>query len=283
MLVDSRSTARELAPDGLSTRRLAVASPGFTNVIETGALAAQPFFGRSAKRSQGDYMRRLIVVLALLFFLATRARAQCSASAVLNWSAASFSGTVNSVPLPGNSYASLSEAVGWTGSGPGCASCFGGGDNTLAGWVNTGVTKQIGTGSSLASTSSSQLSAMSTGSAGESFYAQVERSGSIVATNGTVTISIPYTFTFGTGCSSNSAGASIALWSATPGQLISSTMAGGTAAASIILWTITPGQLQGLFLFTVVNPTGTLTLSVSNLQPGGTYYFDIGAGSSAVQ
>ncbi len=78
-----------------------------------------------------------------------------------------------------------------------------------------------------------------------------------------MTISIPYTFSLSStgGCS------------ATP-----------AAAAFMWLSTVTQGQFQLLGSATAggltVNPTGTLVLTVSNLQPNATYYFDVGVGSS---
>jgi hypothetical protein len=139
---------------------------------------------------------RLFLIVSL-FFLATEIAIADSvvASASLNWSAAAFSGAVAPAPLPLPSGASTQLSTAHQGlESPFPSSvCFA---ETIA-WTAASCSTQIGPNDFATASSNSELTTVAAVSAlGNEFGAATIRAGTIVVgTNGTVSISIPFTAT----------------------------------------------------------------------------------------
>ena len=214
----------------------------------------------------------LLMLLLSLFLFSGRALADSTATAYfsLGWSAASFSGTVSPAPLPNNTYSTLAEAYGWLEvQSTVVQSSFKGGDDLVAGWGSAASTVHFGPEDYAISTATNTaLTALSTSTGGNSLsVGQTERSGSILSTDGNITISIPYSFSVaitndasGACCYSARDLAWIYLFS------------GNNRITSSIDYEDQFGAVGNY------NSQGVLSLSLGDLQPG-SYVFDFGVAS----
>jgi hypothetical protein len=186
----------------------------------------------------------------------------------LNWASATFSGPVGPATIP-NPYSTLTEVGGTNLS----SNSFAGSTDLPAGWVPAASTLQLGPEDYAVAAANTDLSAVSVDAGNYLLYAQTERSGSIVSENGTVSISIPYSLSVTT-TNTNDVGSSccftaiaqmwVSLYNAAGNQLI-----GGSSVEYIDPFGALSNYSDG----------GTLSLNVSGLQAGSSYWFDVGAAS----
>jgi hypothetical protein len=141
-----------------------------------------------------------VVLVLCLFLFGSRARADSvsTASASLNFGSATFSGPVAPSPIPVgeggdlSGDATITEAAGFDLS----TNTFRyGGVNGIVGWGSVSSTLQINPDNfSVSSASRKKLTAVSSIDGDYSVYAQTDRLGTILTTDGNVDITIPYMF-----------------------------------------------------------------------------------------
>ena len=225
--------------------------------------------------SLGGPVQRFVLSLGLVLALSGVALADSTVSTVvsLGWSSATFSGTVAPSNSP-NPYSTLTEAEAMSLTAPNWSN---GNTDTPAGWVPATSSAQVGaTDYAIASanTTMTAVSGLSTSTGLYSLFAQTERSGLIVSTNGTVQISIPYTFSMTAG---NNGDPACCFTSAEDQVWIDLFNASGTQSIKDIDISF-QDQFNGVGGY---SNSGMLTLDVTGLAPGD-YWFDIGAQSEVI-
>lgn len=209
-----------------------------------------------------SWAQRFLPALIFAFFLLTGAAYADSTTiawTTANWASASFSGAVVPVGEPNNSYATLTEAYGWQGLSSADTS-FRGTTNTAAGWGTENAIAQFGPATFSLSSAGDELTNMSTAVFGYSVTAQTERSGSIVSTDGDISISVPYSFSITTTTCCDTARTGVWIYLYEPSARITSNIAYQQ-----------PLDIQGSY-----SNSGTISINATGL-PQGNYLFDVGS------
>lgn len=132
-----------------------------------------------------------LLFVFILFPSLGRADSTATATATLNWNAATFSGSIQPASIP-NPFSSLAEVT--LSSVPSLA-FIGGSTVTSPGWVSTTDFLKNGVASTMSAQSDAKITAQTTAVASDGFFSlnsQAERSGDLTTSTGLVSISIPY-------------------------------------------------------------------------------------------
>lgn len=135
-------------------------------------------------------MGRILILLLLGGLTLQRASADSVVTSLadLNWSAATFSGPV----APARSgYSILTDVQGFNITAP----IYGTSENTLTSWGSSNSTVALTAGSYGQASAGTALNAFTADDGNYKFISETDIRGSIAAVNGSVTISIPYSFT----------------------------------------------------------------------------------------
>jgi hypothetical protein len=236
-----------------------------------GSVVVRP---RQSFRIASFALPSLLMLLLSLFSFNGRAVADSTATAntFLNFGSATFSGPV--APSTGIGFggdlsgdATVTQAAGYDLSSN---SFFYGGVEGVVGWGPATSTLQIGPANFSVAAAGSDLIAISTIAGIYSVYAQVDRLGTILSTDGNIDISIPYTFS--TSMSDCVCFTSTQVYL----ELYTYTSAQGYTPFGAV-GAVYDDQFGAVSNYSA---QGVLSLELSGLAPG-TYNFDAGAASSA--
>jgi hypothetical protein len=213
----------------------------------------------------------ILFSLLILFLLQAQALATSIAMAYsdLNWASATFSGPVAPASIP-NPYSTLTE-VGGTNL---TSNSFTGSTDLPAGWVPAASTVQLGPEDYAIAAANTDLSAVSVDAGNYLLYAQTERSGSIVSENGTVSISIPYSLSV---TAVNDPTSSCCFTAITQVWIDLFNAAGNQPFGGVGV-----DYVDAFGAVSNYSDEGVLSLNLSGLQAGTSYWFDVGAASQTV-